>query len=124
MFMMNFIGRLWKKDAKWHEVEWRDDGRTIWMALRFAPEAQGESTADNPAPPVKPPYIESLPGDGASTESTVEDAAIIEQVQTAVAEYNKMNLCALRVVGIRRHAVPHAQAVDYGTATRKLLNLL
>jgi hypothetical protein len=124
MFMTNFIGRIWKKDEKWHEVEWRDNGRTIWMALRFAPDAPAELPTGGPAPAIKPPFVETLSIDGMPRESTVDDAAIIAQVELAVAEYNKMNLCALRILGIRRHAIPRAHPNDYGTATRKLLNLL
>jgi hypothetical protein len=124
MFMTNLIDRLWRKNTKWHEVEWRDGSRTIWMALRFAPEPQPEADSSAAESPARPPLLEVLPVEGKDAGTISDGPQTITEVETAVDEYNKMNLCALRVVGIRRHATTAAQAVDYGTAARKLLNLL
>jgi hypothetical protein len=112
-----------RKNGKWHEVRWRNGPRQIFMALRFATD--GASPADHP------PTIEKLTPqqdpDGAAAEAPVsgaDEGQIVREVQAAVAEYNKMNLCALRVAGIRYRATGDADPADHGTATRKLLNLL
>ena len=119
----NLFGR---KNGKWHEVRWRSGPRHVYLALRFAPDGAGSAAA---------PTIERLPaenGAGAAAaegtngdkQGTTDEAQIILAVQAAVAEYNRMNLCALRVAGIRYRAGGGAEPLDHGTATRKLLNLL
>src|SRR4051794_24672782 len=123
MSMVTVLNLFRRKNGKWHEVRWRNGERQILMALRFA--SDGASPADHP------PTIEKLPpgeepGDAAEgTEpSPVDEALIVREVAQAVAEYNRMNLCALRVAGIRYRATGDADHLDHGTATRKLLNLL
>ena len=122
MTMATVFNLFRRKNGKWHEVRWRNGPRQIFMALRFASEDAGPSDA--------PPTIERLPpADPAEdmpvgAESKADEALIVQEVARAVAEYNRMNLCALRVAGIRYRATGDADHIDHGTATRKLLNLL
>jgi len=89
---------LFRRNGKWHEVRWRNGRRQIFMALRFA-------TRDADQPPV----VERLPperadsanrGDGGESVQ-LDESLIVREVETAVAEYNRMNHCALRVATIR-----------------------
>ena len=102
-----------KKGEKWHEVRWRNGPRRIYLALRFA--------ATEPA---APPEVEKLPPAEGSGDAKADPSLIVREVESAVAEYNRMNHCALRVAAIRYRSNESADHVDHGTATRKLLNLL
>ena len=124
-----------RKNGKWHEVRWRSGARHIFLALRFAPDGTGPSAAAPTIEKLPQPRAENgtpesgTPENGAphpsqSAHAEADEALIIREVQAAVAEYNRMNLCALRVAGIRYLAVGGADPRDHGTATRKLLNLL
>ena len=72
-----------RKDEKWHEVRWRSGPRRIFMALRFA-------TTEPPGAP----EVEKLPPAEGAGETKVDQALIVREVETAVAEYNRMNHCA------------------------------
>lgn len=122
MTMLNVIGLFRRKDRKWHEVRWRSGARRIFMALQFATDAGARDDA---------PAVEKLPPQDEDGEmaahfmwDAAKEAAIVREVQTAVSEYNRMNLCALRVTRVRHRATEGVEPLDYGTATRKLLNLL
>ncbi len=115
---MNF-GMFRRKSDKWREVRWRNGARHVYLALRFATDV-----ADGGDRVSYPPTIEKTIAESGPPESAPDEALIIREVQSAVAEYNRMNLCALRVAGIRYGSIGGAVPIDYGTATRKLLNLL
>ena len=115
------LQRTSAKNGKWHEVRWRNGPRQIFLALRFA----------NGGPNGSAVVVERLPaedakrGDEAESAATVaEDALVLKEIESAVAEYNRMNLCALRLAGVRLRASDLTQPADFGAATRKLLNLL
>lgn len=103
-----------RNNGKWHEVRWRNGPRHIVMALRFAADGAAEA-----APTVE--RLSAAEGEGAGT---ADDAQVVLHVQAAVAEYNRMNRCNLRVAAVRVDAASDAEPIDYGTATRKMLNLL
>jgi hypothetical protein len=121
--MMRLLNTLFQRtsgrNGKWHEVRWRNGPRQIFMALRFANGGPNGSVT-----------IEHLPAEDAGPgrsddESRIPDQALVlKEIETAVAEYNRMNLCALRLAGVRLRASDPTQPADFGAATRKLLNLL
>jgi hypothetical protein len=117
-----------KQNEKWHDVRWRNGNRHIFLSLRFAtegePPARGSPTIEKlPASAITTDTTE-IPDDASGGTATADTAMIIRAVEEAVAEYNRMNRCALRVASIRYWATGEADHVDHGTATRKLLNLL
>lgn len=106
-----------KKVDKWHEVRWFSGPRDIYLALQFG----GESVAANP------PKIERLTSQDAAAvaaQPSLDEEQIVSIIQMAVIEYNKRNLCNLRVAGVRYRPKGGAEAADHGSAARKLLNLL
>src|SRR3954453_3816997 len=121
--MMRLLNTLFQrnnaKSGKWHEVRWRNGPRQIFMALRFANGGHD-----------RPPVVEQLPpGDEqydvpSASQARSDEALVLKEIQSAVTEYNRMNLCALRVAGVRLRATDAVQPADFGAATRKLLNLL
>ena len=124
--MMRLLNTLFQrnnaKGGKWHEVRWRNGPRQIFMALRFANGGHD-----------RPPIVEQLPsedeqsdvsGDGGASGTRADEALVLKEIQSAVTEYNRMNLCALRVAGVRLRASEATQPADFGAATKKLLNLL
>jgi hypothetical protein len=123
--MMRLLNTLFQrnntKSGKWHEVRWRNGPRQIFMALRFANGSHD-----------RPPVVEQLPpeedrsdlSDAGGAATRADEALVVKEIQSAVTEYNRMNLCALRVAGVRLRATDDVQPADFATATRKLLNLL
>jgi len=112
--VFNLFRRNNGSNGKWHEVRWRNGPRHIVMSLRFAVDGT----------PDAPPAVERLSAAEGEGVGTVDDAQIVEHIRGAVAEYNRMNLCNLRVASVRVDAAADAEPIDYGTATRKMLNLL
>src|SRR4051812_19627488 len=101
---------LFRRNGKWHEVRWRNGQRQIFMALRFA-------TRDADRPPV----VEKLPppegadganGDDGGESAQLDESLIVREVETAVAEYNRMNHCALRVATIRHQVTGAPEPID------------
>lgn len=109
--MLMMLSLFRKKDEKWHHVRWRNGPRRLFLALQFTAQA------------VATPLIERI---APSTNGAVQpdDASIVREILTAIDEYNRKNLCALKVARIRYRANASVEAADHGTATRKLLNLL
>jgi len=112
--VFNLFRRNNGNNGKWHEVRWRNGPRHIVMAMRFAPDGVPEGT----------PTVERLSAAEGEGAGTSDDAEIVQHIRGAVAEYNRMNLCSLRVAAVRVDAAADAEPIDYGTATRKMLNLL
>ena len=122
---MHVLNLFRRNGGKWHEVRWHNGQRQIFMALRFA-------TRGGDRPPVveklRPPEGADGAGragvaDGAGS-TAVDESLIVREIETAVAEYNRMNQCALRVAAIRHRVTGAAEPIDFGMAARKLLNLL
>jgi hypothetical protein len=121
--MMRLLNTLFQrtgtKNGKWHEVRWRNGPRQIFLALRFANGGPNGSVV-----------VEHLPADEGTSDGAAgagkvaNEALVLKEIESAVAEYNRMNLCALRLAGVRLRASEPAQPADFGAATRKLLNLL
>ena len=121
--MMRLLNTLFQrtsaKNGKWHEVRWRNGPRQIFMALRFANGSPNESVV------VEHLSAEDAAPGGSDDKSGIPDQAqVLKEIESAVAEYNRMNLCALRLAGVRLRASEPTQPADFGAATRKLLNLL
>src|SRR3954447_524881 len=76
-----------RNNGKWHEVRWRNGPRHIVMALRFAADGAPEDA----------PTVERLAGAEGEGAGSADDAQLVQHIQGAVAEYNRMNLCSLRV---------------------------
>ncbi len=111
---------FWKKAEKWHEVRWFNGPRDIYLAVQF--RADGEPRAGE-----DPPVVERLASKDAAAnaaQGAVDEGQLVAVVREAVAEYNRKNLCGLRVAGIRYRAKGGADVADHGAAARKLLNLL
>ena len=109
---------FWKKAEKWHEVRWFSGPRDIYLAIQFA--GDGKAGGDRPA-------VERLPSKDAAANAAqppIDESALVAVIRQAVAEYNRKNLCGLRVAGIRYRPKGGADVADHGTAARKLLNLL
>ena len=121
--MMRLLNTLFQRastrNGKWHEVRWRNGPRQIFMALRFANGGPNGSVV-----------IEHLPAEEGASDvaagagKVANEALVLKEIESAVAEYNRMNLCALRLAGVRLRASEPTQPADFGAATRKLLNLL
>ncbi|CAA9412461.1 MAG: hypothetical protein AVDCRST_MAG64-2389 [uncultured Phycisphaerae bacterium] len=109
---------FWKKAEKWHEVRWFNGPRDIYLAIQFAGDAdRGEDR----------PTVERLPSKDAvanAAQPPLDESQLVAAVDRAVAEYNRKNLCALKVAGIRYRVKGGADLADHGLAARKLLNLL
>lgn len=106
-----------KKIDKWHEVRWFSGPRDIYLALQFGGEAEA----------AHPPKIERLKSQdpaAIAAQQPLDERQIVSIIQLAVIEYNKRNLCDLRVAGVRYRPKGGAEAADHGSAARKLLNLL
>jgi hypothetical protein len=121
--MMRLLNTLFQrnnaKGGKWHEVRWRNGPRQIFMALRFA-----NGGHDRPPVVEQLPAEEDEPGSARGAPVAPDEALVLKAIQSAVTEYNRMNLCALRVAGVRLRASEATQPADFGAATKKLLNLL
>jgi hypothetical protein len=121
--MMRLLNSLFQRtsgrNGKWHEVRWRNGPRQIFMALRFANGGPNGSVV-----------VEHLPAEDGKPDSldgaikVADQSLVLKEIESAVAEYNRMNLCALRLAGVRLRASDPTQPADFGAATRKLLNLL
>lgn len=105
-----------RKNGKWHEVRWANGRRDIYLSLQFA-DSPGSPAGDEPT-------VEKLAPRGGKPVGEVDVAAMVREVRAAVTEYNRRNLCALRVAGIRYRPSPDTDPADHGAAARKLLNLL
>ena len=98
--MMRLLNTLFQrtgtKNGKWHEVRWRNGPRQIFMALRFANGGPNGSVV-----------VEHLPAEVGASEvagdavKVANEALVLKEIESAVAEYNRMNLCALRLAGVR-----------------------
>ena len=109
---------FWKKAEKWHEVRWFNGPRDIYLAIQFAGDA--ERGEDRPA-------VERLPSKDAAANAAqppIDESQLVTVIGQAVAEYNRKNLCGLKVAGIRYRAKGGADEADHASAARKLLNLL
>lgn len=111
---------FWKKAEKWHEVRWFDGPGDIYLAIQFDGDPAGEGRA-------RPPAVVRLASKDAAANAAqppIDESQLIASIRQAVAEYNRKNLCGLRVAGIRYRAKGGADVTDHGMAARKLLNLL
>jgi hypothetical protein len=112
-----------KKAEKWHEVRWFNGPRDIYLAIQFTGEAGDRGGAAGEDRPT----VERLPSKDAAANAAqqpIDESALVVAVRQVVAEYNRRNLCGLRVAGIRYRAKGGADLADHGTAARKLLSLL
>ncbi len=106
---------MFRRGAKWQEVQWTSGDRDIFLKIQFA---------EGPGPKGQTPTVEKLgPADGRPL-GNIDEAEMVREVLAAVTAYNKKNLCALRVSGIRYRPSPDTNPADHGAAARKLLNLM
>ena len=111
---------FWKKAEKWHEVRWFNGPRDIYLAVRFTGDEDDGRGAGRPT-------VARLPSKDAAANAAqppIDEAALVAAVGDAVAEYNKRNLCGLRVAGVKYRAKGGADLADHKTAARKLMSLL
>ena len=109
---------FWKKAEKWHEVRWFHGQRDIYLALQFAgDDVNGEDR----------PTVERLPSKDAAANAAqppIDESAILAEIERAVKEYNRMNLCHLKVAAVKYRVKGGADVADHGAAAKKLLNLM
>ncbi|MDB5298263.1 MAG: hypothetical protein JWO31_4246 [Phycisphaerales bacterium] len=110
---------FWKKAIKWHEVRWFNGPRDIYLAVRFAGEddAEGEDR----------PTVERLSSKDAvanAAQPPIDESQLVAVVGEAVAEYNRRNLCSLKVAAVKYRAKGGADLADHSVAARKLLSLM
>lgn len=107
---------FWKKAEKWHEVRWFHGPRDIYLAMQF----EDDQVEDRPT-------VERLPSKDPSAnaaQAPIDESAMLAEIEQAVKEYNRKNLCHLKVAAVRYRAKGGAGVADHGSAARKLLNLL
>ena len=112
---------FWKRQEKWHEVRWFDGPRDIYLALQFARD--GDEPGNGEARPTVE-RLDSKDPKARSGQPPLDESQLVAEIEAAVVEYNRKNLCSLRVGAIRYRAKGGANAEDHGSAARKLLNLL
>ena len=121
--MMRLLNTLFQRtsgrNGKWHEVRWRNGPRQIFLALRFANGGPNGSVVIEHLP-----AEDAAPGSSDDKSGIPDQALVLTEIESAIGEYNRMNLCALRLAGVRLRASDPTQPADFGAATRKLLNLL
>lgn len=107
---------FWKKAEKWHEVRWFNGPRDIYLALQF----NDEQVEDRPT-------VQRLPSKDAAANAAqppIDESAMLAEIERAVKEYNRMNLCHLKVAAVKYRVKGGADVADHGAAAKKLLNLL
>ncbi|QOV90604.1 hypothetical protein [Humisphaera borealis] len=108
---------FWKKAEKWHEVRWFNGQRDIYLAMQFADDNSGEDRPTVQRLPSKDPAANAA-------QQPIDESAMLAEIERALKEYNRMNLCQLRLAGVKYRVKGGANVADHGAAAKKLLNLL
>lgn len=117
---------FWKKAEKWHEVRWFNGPRDIYLAIQFAGDDDGDAAGGDVGTAVRPAVQRLASKDAGANDAQppIDESLLVGQIESAVREYNKRNLCGLRVAAVKYRAKGGADVADHGSAARKLLNLL